>query len=269
MQVFVINLDRATDRMQRMRTLLDGLGLAWARIPAVDGKALEPEALRTWSAARDDGSLILTPGEVGILLSQRQAWQNTVEQDKPCVVLEDDVHIADSARHWLAHTDWLPADADIVKFETTLRPVSVDRQAINVGSGLRLARLRSGHLGLAGYIITPKAALRLLKAIGQSAHAVDHLVFDPVSPLFDELVIYQTLPALCIQDQFLPSHQVGLGGEIERAWAVEKKKQKRTLLQKLGREVQRLASQAAFAWRGNRLNPSSRLRNLRVPFEEK
>lgn len=264
MQVFVINLDRAKDRMQRMQAVLDGLDLTWSRIAAVDGRALPTETLARWSKARGDGSLVLTPGEVGIMLSQRQAWQNTIERGEPCVVLEDDVHLAPACRKWLTRFDWLPADADIVKFETTSRPVAVDRQEIRLDDGLRLTRLRSGHLGLAGYIITPRAAARLLQAIGQSEHAIDHLVFDPVSPLFHQLNIYQTIPALCIQDQFLPRAQLGLGGEIERAWAVEKKK--RTLMQKLGREAKRLAIQADFFWRGSRANPFSRVRNLRIPF---
>lgn len=266
MQVFVINLDRAADRMQRMQAVLDGLGLTWSRIAAVDGRALPQETMALWSAARSDGSLVLTPGEVGIMLSQRQAWQNTIARGEPCIVLEDDVHLDPAYRIWLTRFDWLPADADIVKFETTLRPVAIDRQEVRLEGGLQLARLRSGHLGLAGYIITPKAAARLLQAIGKSEHAVDHLVFDPVSPLFHQLNIYQTIPALCIQDQFLPREQIGLGGEIERAWAVEKKKQKRTLLQKLGREAKRLAVQAEFFWRGSRANPFSGVRNLRIPF---
>lgn len=264
MQVFFINLDRAQDRMHRMRSLLDGLGLTWSRIEALDGKALPQDTLNKWSSLQSDGTRILTVGEVGILLSQRQAWQKTVEHGAPCVVLEDDVHLNPAAGRWLTDADWLPPDADIVKFETTLRLVSVDRQETVLAGGLRLARLRSGHLGLAGYIITPKAAARLLEAIGQSEHAIDHLVFDPAFPLFHELVIYQTIPALCIQDQFLPHNQIGLGGEITRAWASNKKK--RTLLQKATREATRLFTQAQFFWQGTRANPFSKVRNLRVPF---
>lgn len=264
MQVFVINLDRAQDRMHRMRGLLDGLGLTWSRISAVDGKALPQDTLNTWSSSRSDGTPVLTAGEVGIMLSQRQAWQNTVERGEPCVVLEDDVHLDQAAGRWLTQSDWLPPDADIVKFETTLRLVSIDRQETTLSGGLRLARLRSGHLGLAGYIITPKAAARLLEAIGRSEHAIDHLVFDPAFPLFHQLVIYQTVPALCIQDQFLPQNQIGLGGEIERAWASDKKK--RSLGQKIAREATRLVTQAEFFWRGTRANPLSRVRNLRIPF---
>jgi glycosyl transferase, family 25 len=263
MTIYVINLDRAKDRMARMQALLHERGLAFEHIEAVDGKTLPAETLAAWSTRHPDGSLVLSVGEVGILLSQREAWRRIVESGAPGIVFEDDIHLAPGAEKRLADLSWLPADADIVKIETTGRTIAVSRKCLTV-AGLSLAVLRSAHLGAAGYIVTPKAAGLLLDAIGRSDRAVDHLIFDPVSPLFSRLKIYQTIPALCIQDQFVTKQPLGLGGEIVRAWALEKKKQKKTLRQKAAREIGRLASQASFALTGLPFNPLTDRRNVKV-----
>lgn len=264
MTIYIINLDRAKDRMARMQALLGKRGLAFERIEAVDGKTLPPETLAAWSTRHPDGSLVLSVGEVGILLSQREAWRRITESGAPGVIFEDDIHLAPGAEKLLADLSWLPADGDIVKIETTGRRIAVSRRSRSLPHGLSLSVLRSAHLGAAGYIVTPKAARLLLDAIGKSDRAVDHLIFDPISPLFSHLTIYQTIPPLCIQDQFVTTQPLGLGGEIVRAWALEKKKRKKTLLQKARREIGRLGEQARFTIAGLPFNPLTDRRNVKV-----
>lgn len=264
MKLYVINLDRATERMERMRQILDSQNLDWERLSAVDGRTLPAEEQARWSATREDGSLILTPSEIGVLLSHRRFWKAVAECGVPGAVVEDDIHLAPSARTWLTRSDWLPEDADIVKFETTGRKIAISRKAIRIGENFSLARLKSAHLGFAGYIVKPQAANQLLQATEHVGQAVDHIVFDHTSPLFHALNIYQTVPALCIQDQFLPNSELGLGGEIERAWQREKKKSPR---QKLVRELRRLYHQASFAAAGCSLNVFSQRVNIRLRFD--
>lgn len=263
MKVYVINLDRATQRMDRMRQLLDAQQLDWVRLPAVDGRALPLEEQAKWSATREDGSLILTPSEIGVLLSHRRFWEMVVESGKAAAVVEDDIHLAPSAGHWLTSSDWLPKDADIVKFETTGKKIAVSRRPVSLAPDLRIARLRSAHLGTAGYAITPVAAERLLANTKIASHAMDHLIFDPASSLFKSLTILQTIPALCIQDQFLEEDQVGLGGDVERAWA---KKKQRSLFSKAKREILRISNQISFAMKGGRFNILSSQVNIKVSF---
>lgn len=263
MKIHVINLDRATQRMERMRQILDSQNLDWVRLPAVDGRQLSEDEQARWSAAREDGSLILTPGEIGVLLSHRRFWEMVVEDGEPGAVVEDDIHLAASAHQWLRTSDWLPPDADIVKFETTGKTIAVSRKSVSLGAGRYMSRLLSAHLGFAGYIITPAAAARLLEATTFVARAIDHVVFDPASAIFHDLTIYQIIPALCIQDQFLPHSTLGLGGEIERAWKREKRK---SLAQKLVREFHRLQNQASFMLAGSPYNIVSARKNVKVTF---
>lgn len=265
MITYVINLDHKTDRMARMQVLLDESGLAFERVAGVNGRALSEAELAPWSACHPDGPRILSPGEIGCLLSHREAWSRIAASGEPGVVVEDDIHLAGAASQLLRDPAWLPADADLTKIETTGKSVQIGRNRLSIGHGVALARLKSAHLGTAGYIATPKAAQHLLAKVKQCDRALDHLMFDPASPLFAGLTTYQTLPALCIQDQFMAQdRRLGLDGEIERAWALNR--QKRSLGQKLEREIARLCQQAAFAWSGSPLNPISDRRNLRIPL---
>jgi GR25 family glycosyltransferase involved in LPS biosynthesis len=89
--VFVINLDRAPDRLKKIDEELRRLGIRYHRIQAVDGKALSPEevaAATTWGCSK-----FCTKGAIGCALSHRKVWQTTVEQSLGQVlVLEDDAH---------------------------------------------------------------------------------------------------------------------------------------------------------------------------------
>lgn len=261
MIVYVVNLDRAEQRMARMQALLEARGLVWRRIPAVDGRALSDETLDEWSIRHGDGERLLSPGEIGCLLSHREAWRLIVDSNEPGIVIEDDLHLSADAHELMSAAAWLPADADLVKIETTGKTVAVDRRWITAGAGHHLVRLRGAHLGTGGYIVTPGAARRLLMTITRCDRAIDHLLFDPQSPIFHSLVTYQLNPALCIQDQFLTRDRAGLDGEIERSWAIHKAPM--PLHRKLARELRRLGQQIRAAIAGM---PFGSVRNCRIPF---
>lgn len=96
----VINLDRSTDRLASIAKQLDGLGLAWERLPAV-GPTRE-QALhhprynrkRAKTLFRSD----LTPGEIGCFLSHIAALTNFVDSKAPIgLVLEDDAIVLEGS----------------------------------------------------------------------------------------------------------------------------------------------------------------------------
>ena len=98
-QTWVIILDRATERLARISGQLQRLGLPYARLPAVDAKALTPAqraALDEPAYHRKHG---MTPvlGELGCYLSHVEAMRRFVASDAPCaLILEDDVMLHDS-----------------------------------------------------------------------------------------------------------------------------------------------------------------------------
>jgi glycosyl transferase family 25 len=117
--VLVINLDRSTDRLQRIGKRLDALGLSWERLPASDGRQLDmndPALIDREEFGRRHGKRPL-PGELGCYLSHVRALRRLMASDAEFgLVLEDDGRLQDSLpgivnQLMQASTDW-----DLVKF---------------------------------------------------------------------------------------------------------------------------------------------------------
>jgi glycosyl transferase family 25 len=142
MKIFVINLDRAPQRLERMASLFGELGLDFTRVSAVDGRDLADRQARR-GMYYDLGS-----GEIGCFLSHIKCWDAATKADgEYTAIFEDDVHFGAGARELLVDTSWIPADADVVKLETTLVRTLVDRDsAARAGDplGTALARYASG-----------------------------------------------------------------------------------------------------------------------------
>lgn len=93
--VWVINLDRDTERWVAVEAELTQCGVTPQRFSAVDGKSLTVAELQanTTTVARR----FLTRGIVGCFLSHRAQWQRTAaDESEPCqIIMEDDVVLAD------------------------------------------------------------------------------------------------------------------------------------------------------------------------------
>ena len=119
-----------------------------------------------------------------------------LQADEPfALVLEDDLLLADGMAA-LSENDWIPARCGIwfgsQTFGTRLH-VDAGR-----GHGLgtrQLLRLRSGHSrGLECYVISARAAQRLLARSANVNEPVDIFLFDEGGASFDTLVTYQMIP---------------------------------------------------------------------------
>lgn len=268
MKIFVINLARNPERLERMTKLLAAQGLEFERLNAVDGKTLNNEEIARWSKRQADGSFCLSPSEVGCMLSHRHAWEKiAATENGHAVVLEDDIHLSAEAAEFLKSGKWIPADAEIIKIETVKKwKTVVSKKSIPLDHGHSLARLLGQHFGMAGYVLTPQSAARLLSELDTLHMAVDQILFDPASDLFARLKIYQMMPALCIQDQFMGDGAEALPSDITRAWEVTRPR--RTAFQKAVREGRRLWAQINTAASGSRFNPFSDHVNVRIDFRQ-
>lgn len=96
--ILVINLDCSPKRLARMAAQLDSLGLAWERLPAVDGRLSETEPLaRAYSSDlnRRRFKRALSLGEIGCFLSHRRAWQRILDAGwDGAIILEDDIRLS-------------------------------------------------------------------------------------------------------------------------------------------------------------------------------
>jgi len=216
MDLYLINLARRPDRLAFMTAQAEKLGLGLTRLDAVDAQKAETAAIDRWF--QKGGPLGEIPrGDKCCSLSHRMAWERMVNSGAPyAAILEDDVVLKDGARFPLGGSGWIPEDADLVKLEHYGPP----GQSVllsdfrDVGSGFRLARMRSRHTGAAAYILSRRAA-ELLLSLTHFDLPVDHLLFNPNnSPVFARLKPWQLLPVVARQEDF-----VGDRSDIE-GWRV-------------------------------------------------
>jgi glycosyl transferase, family 25 len=205
----VINLDRDADRLKRIETLLGERGVSFTRVPAIDGRSLSSEEIASVSAYPTPISIRLEPGEVACYLSHIKAWRMLLDSEEDCAaIFEDDIDLSrDAAEVLSAIEDWMPDDADIVKLETSLKPIEMARAPETIIRGREIRRLAGCHIGTAGYVITREGAARMLAESRQLRMAVDTTLFDPRGGIAENLKLFQLSPALCIQTRLQSSYE--------------------------------------------------------------
>lgn len=199
--VYLINLDRSPDRLAAMQALLDARGVAFVRVPAVDGRMLTDAQCKAVCVPHKEW-LPLPAGEIACFLSHRACWQRIAEgpASHGCV-FEDDMLLSPRLRDFLADQSWIPVDAEVVKIEEGYDRVWLDTPLHEIKSGFRLGRLRSAHYRAGGYIVSREAAQRLLAMTERIALPVDLVMFDFAVGQAAALKIYQLLPALSVQQK--------------------------------------------------------------------
>lgn len=162
-RIFVVTLERATERQARVRERLAGLHFEFHL--GVDKRALDAERLRAEgydeAAARrvSRRSRPMTPGEIGCALSHRQLYRAALEHGwERVLVFEDDV---------------VPRTADLGALPAALAQLPVGWELLYLGysnfervtAGQRAKR--AAYLALAAARLmkwTPRQVLRLLPA---------------------------------------------------------------------------------------------------------
>ncbi len=167
----VVNLDRSPDRLSAMAASLGALGIAFTRVPAVDGRALPATvpgvdpALYRRSHGRD-----VLPGEVGCALSHLRALSLFLRSShRHAVVLEDDALVTRAAADAVAAlvAPGAPDDWDLVKLAAHHARFGVPlRRLSGAGSpGLRLCAMPYRAAGSAAYLVDRAAAAALLAGL--------------------------------------------------------------------------------------------------------
>jgi glycosyl transferase family 25 len=249
---YLINLDRSPERLAHMQAQAATVGLQFERVPAVDGEALSEAELDRYRLAAAPRPL--TAGEIGCWLSHQAFWRLAATADALwSMVLEDDVALSPNLPAALDAAGELPADADIVKIDTTLSvPAELARPSVPF-AGRALHRLRRNSWGTAGYLVSRRAAAWLAQHARAVEAPIDVHLFSPRSSLFGALTTYVMDPALVVQEQHLARVQGradALGSVItERQEA--RREAGRGVARRVAREIVRVADQAraAFAYR--------------------
>ena len=197
----MVNLARATDRRDHMQAELARTGVSTLMHPAVDCREVSETEIYARVALEGPWGYMHPPA-AACTLSHLLLWERFLETDKShCLVLEDDIHMADDLGQWVNDLGWWPNDADIVKLERwrgrSLK-ILLDQTA-STHLGRRIARMYNRHVGSAGYILTRHAAEVLLERMPLPM-TVDNLLFNQnASHAAKRLKIYQIQPALISQ----------------------------------------------------------------------
>jgi len=178
LHTWVINLDRAPDRLARIIRQMQLLGLPFTRLPAVDARAMqdsERAALDEPAYRRKHG---MTPvlGELGCYLSHVRAMQRFLASPAEfALVLEDDVLLHDSLpavlQGLLQHAErW-----DMVKLSAVHSGTPVP--VLQVAPGHALAVMLSRCTGASAYVVNRRAASAYVEGLLPMQLPYDH-VFD-------------------------------------------------------------------------------------------
>lgn len=203
--VYVINLHRRADRRDFMARQLDGMGVAWEIVPAVDAETVNDVEIARRVALKDP-IIRMGRGSACNLLSHFKAFHRIADGTAPAgLVLEDDAELSPDLAAFLREADWLPPGIGIVRFEKWSRRATRKLLGPPLGRspvpGRTIHRLYARMGGAACYLLTRQAAARLVEGAGVLRFPSDHLLFNPnLSPIARELGIAMVCPALARQD---------------------------------------------------------------------
>jgi len=201
--IYVINLDRRPDRLERIGGHLAERGVSFHRQPACDAAMVPEDEIA--HIVRDRGPLgRLGLGDRACTVSHTRAWAAFLETEAShALFLEDDIHLAEDLAALLGTTDWIPAGAEAVKLEKFNEGTSRLLLGPAVGhtpTGRALHPMRSRHVGGGAYILSRKGAELALAWRGRFKVPVDHFLFnDTVSPIRRALAPVLIVPAMATQ----------------------------------------------------------------------
>jgi glycosyl transferase family 25 len=174
--IFVINLDRATERLAKVSKQLEALRLGFERVPAIDGSLLTAAEKRRLNPPRLIGGE-MSDGEIGCFASHLRVFQIIVDRGLPrACVMEDDIGIGPGAAAWLTSHAPLPAGCDILKIEGIIRPKTTVLPILEY-AGQKIVFSWQVSYGTAAYIIRLDGARRALRRLAKMGSPIDHALF--------------------------------------------------------------------------------------------
>lgn len=144
----------------------------------------------------------LTAGEKGCFLSHIFLWKKIIDENIDVAgIFEDDIYLGKNSEELLRDYSWVNKNIDIIKIEKSNDKIKTSIRPIKKVDDIQIVRLKSRHLGTAGYIITNKGAHFLFDHISQKPinNPIDHEIFNDLL-INNKYIVGQTMPCLCIQD---------------------------------------------------------------------
>ena len=159
MQIFVINLPDAIERLQLQKYQLNKLGLEFKTLVAT---SVDDISEATYKKHYFDWQRPLRNTEVACYYSHRSAWDMVIQSGEPALVLEDDAILSISLPALLDNLNKIKS-TDLINLENRGRKKFVSRSYVDIACNSKLLRLYQDRTGAAGYILWPSGANKLIQ----------------------------------------------------------------------------------------------------------
>ena len=231
--IYVINLDRRPDRLERIGGHLRARGVTFIRHSACDAQSVD--AVRIDDVIAEYGPLgRLGLGDRACTVSHTEAWAAFLKTDAQfALFLEDDIYLATDLASLVMTSDWIPRGTEAVKLEKFNEGISKLLLGAQIGqtpSGRVIHPMRSRHVGGGAYILSRRGAELALSWRGKMRVPIDHFLFnDTVSPIRRALAASIIVPAMATQRAYTYNSDIsGLGKAVRpKGWAKTWRKLKR------------------------------------------
>ena len=250
LQTWMINLDRAPERLVRINAQLQRLKLPYKRLAAVDAQALTPaqKSALDEPAFHQKHGMTPVPGELGCYLSHVEVMRSFLASDAEfALVLEDDVLLQDSLPAVLHGLMQHPTRWDVAKLSAVHR--GTPQPYLDVAPGHQLAVMLSRCTGSSAYLLNRYAARAYLREPGGLLPM--QLPYDHV---FDQgwrfgIKVRLVTPTPCGHDEHIASTIAAPpGGSRKFHWT----RRLPAYAYRVGNELQRLAYGLRETWRERR-----------------
>lgn len=199
MRAYYINLARRPERRAAMEQRFAALGMPCQCVEAVVPAEITAEQRQLFCAP--DAYRWQTEGELACSLSHAKALRAFLAtEDNFAAVFEDDAILSASLPGFLEAFAKAAGDIDILRLETDNGRLRLPSSPHTRIAGFAVYRLYNAGGGAAAYIVSRRAARRILDGTEILASLTDQALFNPRAPLSRQLVVRQLVPALAIQE---------------------------------------------------------------------
>lgn len=210
LHTWVINLDRAPQRLARLGDRLDELGLSWTRFAAIEGKHIPPEEqsrLLDQGAFERRHGMTPIPGELGCYVSHVRVMEAFLASEHGwALILEDDVRPDAALPHVLKSLMDCADRWDMVKLSAIHS--GTPQLVRDLGHGFGLAVMLSRCTGASAYVVNRAAAQRYVRSLLPMRVPFDH-EFD--RGWVHGLRVRRVVPEACVHDDQIES-TIGMPG---------------------------------------------------------
>lgn len=197
MNVYIISLASAVERQQFQKKQFKKIGINYTII-----KAIEFINDKIYKKHYYDWQRPLKKTELSCYLSHQTAWQKVLTENKPALILEDDIilskYVADVLHQCNKYKQF-----DLINFEVCFRKKYVAKYSEKINDTHQLVQLYLNRSGAGAYVLYPSGAKKLLQFKKKGIALADYFIHNCYN-----LKSYQVEPALAIQMIFAKRYKL-------------------------------------------------------------